>query len=69
MAAHEISEAIAELVKERERLTGAPDPDADFFQLELDAEHRSAPWNETRTLYATGCARQQTSVCSVVLAG
>ena len=40
MAAHEISDAIAELVAERERLTGAPDPDADLFQLELDAEQR-----------------------------
>lgn len=40
MAAHEVSAAIAELVAEREQLTGAPDPDADFFQLELDAEQR-----------------------------
>jgi hypothetical protein len=40
MAAHEVSEAIAEFVAERERLTGAPDPDADLFQLELDAEQR-----------------------------
>jgi hypothetical protein len=40
MAAHDVSEAIAELVAERERLTGAPDPEANLFQLELDAEQR-----------------------------
>ena len=35
-----MTQAIAELVAERERVTGAPDPGADFFQLELDAEQR-----------------------------